>query len=1651
MAENIKYRFIDNIGDYFPTGYFGEDFLKNVVSKSGYSREEINGINKRFVKLKGSYNDYKNYIVNSNPRVKDAIKHTFDFHSELLKCLGYNPNNAYDRFYPINDDDPSVVPVRHILTDSKGRTQMLVMEMQHLIKIGDNEPKGLFEQQYTTVDEEGIASESTSTHQRYRASQWSEVFTLPEDEDMKISPAVINKAVEALFLLSPDVRPEYILMLAGNTIFLFYREKWQKGSYLSFSLDELFSQASQPAFKDYYALLYMLVSKDSLAAQGESVLMNELLEDSYKNSYQVTQDLKEGVVLSIETIANEALYFWKQNIDNQQLKYNPIRNIEYTNDDFEEEVKNDCLTLVYRLLFIFYAESLSELEILPIANDVYQKGYSLEMLRDLENIPLTSQSAREGYYIHESIVNLFHLLSSGFHESKQLGDKSFTVRRIDSPFFDDSKLTHLSHIKLRNQEWQKIIRALSLSKRKGQMGRISYANLGVNQLGSVYESLLAYRGFYAEEDYIEVHKAKSPEEGTFLVPYSRIDDFKENEILRDKEGDIKILPEGTFVYRLSGRDRTESASYYTPEVLTESTVKYTLKGIIDDVASGKRPASDLMELKILEPAMGAAAFQNEVINQIADAYLVYKQREKREKGCKNWRIAPDKYRDKLQEVKAVIAMNNVYGVDLNPTAIELGKLSLWLNVIYKDMPTPFFSNRLCVGNAVIGAWLKVYNRNDVVGTPNKNGKLRPNNWWEKALHKVEFYSTKVKRSKYDVYHFLLPDKEMLASSNIRDFKTKYPKECKTMRNRLKLWTAPISQEDFNYLMKLSDKIDILLKQYYDFQKNVAKQVEEEIHYYGNERYSTLLEKYSYEEKSRLNDERNRHDNAYFRLKMVMDYWCSLWFWSPEDAKDLPTREDYWHDIDAMLNVSDEELNLKTESDLKETVVEEDIAIQGSLFDDVKEHVQLTIPVINEEAKRSEIITKAKLDTLADVQNKANLFNDSYRFKVVQRYSKKYVFFHPMLEFIEVFWDRGGFDVICGNPPWIKMQFNEQSILAEKYPEVVIRKVSAPKVRKLKEDILTLNTYLEQLYSEELLNKECSKIFMNAASNYPLLVGQQTNLYKCVLENCMTLSSEKRGYVGILCPESIYDDGKGQPLRKELYKRLKYHFQYQNELRLFAEVHHCTKFGSQILGPNKSIKFESISNLYHPKTVDACFVSDGRGQCPGIKDKNGNWDVAGHSDRIVHYTERELKILAETFEGKETDWQSAKLISLHNKNIIDILEDISNFPRHLSNYDYKTTVFFNETGAVNNGIIKRETAYPKWEKYEMIYNGPSIFVANPLYKTPRNICKLNSDYDNINLNTIGEEYIQRTNYLPDEPIEDYVNEVKTVFDFSEKGEIPNHREINLIEEYKLAFRHMIGPMSEHTLIGAIIPPKTAHIHGIISVVFPKKENLVDLAALSSSLVLDFYVKVVGSSNLMPSRMESFPLGVSEPYKGAMRARILRLNCLTVHYEELWEELWVDEYSNETWTKEDSRLSSWSAMKKEWSWKTPLRNEYERRQALVEIDVLAAMALGLTLKQLILMYNMQFFVLQKYEEDTWYDKYGNIVFTCNAGLTGVGVDRPTWNKIKNMKEGETYEHVIETRKNELYGGEQITYFAPFDSCDRVQDYKIAWNYFETKFNK
>jgi hypothetical protein len=809
FGVNNMIHFIQNIGEYFASNYFDEDFSKKVIEKSGYSSEAIREFNQQVNRLKPDYFKLKQTFVENHLRTKDKINLSHRFHTRVLNVLGYDAEQTnYDDLFPLSEK--AVLPVRHILYRGE-QPHLMVMEMHAMIKTKDEEePDGLFDQSYN-VTENG--EDLKSTTQKYHRSQWADIFTVPEG--ISISPMVINKAVSELFLLPTYQRPRYILLCAGNVYFLLEAEKWFRGSYLQFDLEILFDDASID--KNYFALFYLLLGKEQLAPTAEMVLMEQLDEDAHKVAYEVTKDLKEGVIHAVEQLANEAVHYL-------------TREEDFTYDTINATwLKDDCLMMVYRLLFLFYAESRDELDILPTDDEIYQKGYSLEMLRDLEQVPLRNELSLNGFFFHESLTRLFSLLHKGYRENNGTS-KSFRIRHLDSPLFDPDNMHYLSKVQIRNRVWQDVICELSLSRKQNgkNRGRISYANLGINQLGSVYESLLAFRGFLADTDYIEVHRQRKENEssekvvnddGSYLVPRHRLDDFHQKEVFHYEMADgsevLKVIPRGTFIYRLSGRDRQKSASYYTPEVLTQTTVKYALKPILERLDKGEIAALDLLNLKILEPAMGAAAFHNEAINQIAEAYLTYRQQELRQ------HVDPNKYREELQKIKTHIALNNVYGVDINPTAVELGKLSLWLNVIHKDMQTPFFGYRLGVGNAVIGSWLKVYKQKEFSFEPVGNRSYVKKEWWEKAPKHLQFGKKGILRVENEIYHFLLPDKGMGSSGNIRLLKETYPAEARRMSEWRKEFIKPLRSDEYALLQKISKAIDALLLEHYEMQKNIS--------------------------------------------------------------------------------------------------------------------------------------------------------------------------------------------------------------------------------------------------------------------------------------------------------------------------------------------------------------------------------------------------------------------------------------------------------------------------------------------------------------------------------------------------------------------------------------------------------------------------------------------------------------------------------------------------------------------------------------------------------------------------------------------------------------------------------------------------------------
>ena len=249
----------------------------------------------------------------------------------------------------------------------------------------------------------------------------------------------------------------------------------------------------------------------------------------------------------------------------------------------------------------------------------------------------------------------------------------------------------------------------------------------------------------------------------------------------------------------------------------------------------------------------------------------------------------------------------------------------------------------------------------------------------------------------------------------------------------------------------------------------------------------------------------------------------------------------------------------------------------------------------------------------------------------------------------------------------------------------------------------------------------------------------------------------------------------------------------------------------------------------------------------------------------------------------------------------------------------------------------------------------------------------------------------------------------------------------------------------------MPEGYGHINGLVGMVFKNLRELFICASSWASIPFDFYVKVMGKSNFNFAAAAGFPI-VNSQYDGEIILRGLLLNAITSNYRDLY--MSGREFCEKqlVWSKKDNRLIN-RRLKDSWTIDTPLRTDYERRQGLVEIDVLIAMALGMSLDQLKTIYRLQFAVAQQYEVDTWYDANGRITFTNNRSLVGVGFDRKEFEL--NMKDAPVGKKFYRTIMDDTMPGgpveRTIEYVAPFDRCNREQDYETAWKFFEEKYGK
>jgi len=1525
--------------------------------------------------------------------------------------------------------------------------------------------------------------------------------------------------------------PRYVLLLGLDHWLLLDRYKWPNNRALRFDWADILDRKDADTLKACAALLH----KDCLAPGEGSSLLESLDENAHKHAFGVSEDLKYALREAIELLGNEAARQLdeqasgsKKSVYSGQYKLDPA------------QLSLECLRLVYRLLFMFYIEARPELGYVPIArSEVYLKGYSLESLRDLELQPLTTPQARDGGYFDATLRRLFKLVAEGCGlgpATQQLSDtvagakEVFALAPLDSRLFDDAALPLLAKVRFPNHLWQRVIRLMSLSRGNGRgrrSGRVSYQLLSINQLGAVYEALLSYRGFFAADDLYEVKPApkkgraaaadadegdddEGPDddadeakpapsgrrgggaqnseadklENAWFVAAGRLNDYHEDERVYDIDDNghraLRKYEKGSFIYRLAGRDRQKSASYYTPQVLTQCLVKYALKELLAPENSRVKKADDILTLTVCEPAMGSAAFLNEAVNQLADAYLERKQAEE------GRRIPHDEYPQELQKVRMVLADRNVFGVDLNPIAVELAEVSLWLNAIYgeptqdkdgsplplKPARVPWFGYQLFAGNSLIGARRQVYRATSVV----KGAKPA---WHEEPPRRV---TADAPLGASDIWHFLLPDPGMADYAD-KDAKKLYPEHFERIKAWRRAFNAPLANHEVARLQQLSAAVQELWQEHIQALARDRARTEDPLDVWPHHKAKggadegdehaplSRTQKEAIRRQGLLNEDGDLA-TPFRRLKLVMDYWCALWFWPITQSEHLPSREAWWLEVGAILEGNVVDIAAQPALDLQ-------MASDDTPAPLVPE-VQGTFAGFETQLRLQQVADGPRLHDRFGQLRIGKLREAFPRIAVVEAIASKRRFMHWELCFADVLITRGGFDLVLGNPPWLRVEWNEAGVLGEYNPLFAIRGFSATELAGKRTAAFGQHSGLQVAWTDELQEAEGTQNFLNAVQNYPLLAGMKANLYKCFIPLAWRLNGP-RGVSGLLHPEGPYDDPNGGALREALYARLRKVFSFQNEFKLFPignrETFAVNVYGVSLPAP----AFHRLANLFAPSTVDSCYQHDGSGLPGGIKADDGTWNTAGHVDRIVHVDTLMLDTFAKLYDEPGTPPLRARLPALHAGALASVLKRLASWPHRLADLggNYFPTQHWNEKLQQDDGTItRRPGSDPGFALVpeNLVLSGPHFFVAAPFNKTPKRVCETHKAYDSLDLESLPADYLPRTNYQPMSDRAQYRRRTPRV-GWVEHGEAQGRL---VTEFYRHTHRRAISTSMERTAIGVLIPPSIAHIDGCFSLAFRETNELVSFSSALASVPIDFLVKSTGKGDMRGDLADKLPVLDA---RANIHSRYLVLNCLTTHYALLWEQVYDIAFADQNWSQPSNpRLPQdfWGNLSGTWARDSALRSDYARRMALVEIDVLVAQALGLTLDELLLIYRVQFPVMQGYERDTWYDIHGRIVFTNSKGLVGVGLPRKGGTKAPKTRivppdgkprEGNVgwedlweYAATQEGGQPKVPDGTVITqwvtddtlpggprtverrYVAPFARANREDDYRIAWAFFE-----
>jgi type I restriction-modification system DNA methylase subunit len=505
--------------------------------------------------------------------------------------------------------------------------------------------------------------------------QWDAAFDVTFSEQRPYRNAS-HQTKHYLENTPPNIR--WGVLTNGRKWRLYGTNDYETQTYYEVDLPELLERGDLEAFKYFY----MFFRSAAFHESGGTMFLDEVWSESETASQELGENLQDNVFTALRVLGRGF------------VETNDDLDIDPDDEETLDELKEQSLVFLYRLMFVLYAEARGLIH--PedqSAQDEYDQNFSLDELRlDIHD---TIGEVGEGF--EDEFSDYSTTMWSRLEDLFQLideGEEDLGIPPYNGGLFDHEEHDFLTEHEVSNQYLAEVIYRLSTTQNdEGRYVLADYADLDTRHLGSVYEGLLEHQFRIAPEQYAAV----AEDGGQVWKPATEIS-------VADA---VETVPEGGLYVVNDEGERKVTGAYYTPDYVVTYIVEETVGPLVEEIREdlidqGFEPGTQeyigpffrrVTDLRILDPAMGSGHFLTK-----ATAYLSMQVMAEVREAETEFGVAFDE-----QHIRREIAKECIYGVDLNGMAVELAKLSMWLETLAADRPLAFLDHHFKQGNSLVGS------------------------------------------------------------------------------------------------------------------------------------------------------------------------------------------------------------------------------------------------------------------------------------------------------------------------------------------------------------------------------------------------------------------------------------------------------------------------------------------------------------------------------------------------------------------------------------------------------------------------------------------------------------------------------------------------------------------------------------------------------------------------------------------------------------------------------------------------------------------------------------------------------------------------------------------------------------------------------------